>query len=401
MNWRDNEQKQQWVAETDWLYSRQFNIEEDFFGCQSILLRCEGLDTLADILVNGQKVLHADNMFRTWEVAIKEFLHVGVNRLEVHFYSPVPYMTERQKERSLPCWNSYDPRYRGKSWLRKMPCSFGWDWGLMAVTCGIWRDISLVGVQRARITDVAFTQKHCNGDVAIDVTARISRAKGQNLHLVARIGRNGNDRIIANDVELPYTDATLPLVLEEPELWWPNGLGKQSLYTLTVELVDGNSNEIIDVWQKRIGLRNLELDRHHDQWGESFQFKINGVPFFAKGANWVPADILIPRLTRDDYRRLIGAAADANMNMIRAWAAASTNKTNSTSAATKWASSSGRTSSLLAAPTRPSMTTSWTASKPNLKTTSAGCVTIPASPCSAVTMNWSRAWLPTAGTSAV
>ncbi|MDD4537557.1 MAG: glycoside hydrolase family 2 protein, partial [Lentisphaeria bacterium] len=165
MNWRDNEQKQQWIAETDWLYSRQFNIEEDFFGCQSILLRCEGLDTLADILVNGQKVLHADNMFRTWEVDIKDFLHVGVNRLEVHFYSPVPYMTERQKERSLPCWNSYDPRYRGKSWLRKMPCSFGWDWGLMAVTCGIWRDISLVGVHRARITDVAFTQKHCNGDV--------------------------------------------------------------------------------------------------------------------------------------------------------------------------------------------------------------------------------------------
>ena len=319
MNWRDNERKQQWIAETDWLYSREFKVDEDFFSCQNILLRCEGLDTLADVLVNGQKLMHADNMFRTWEVDVKEHLHVGVNRLEVHFYSPVPYMAERQKERSLPCWNSYDPRYRGKSWLRKMPCSFGWDWGLMAVTCGIWRDISLIGVQRARISDVAFTQKHAGGKVTLDVTARVSRTKGQNLHLVARIGRGRDDRIIANDVELPYTDATLPLVLEKPELWWPNGLGKQTLYTLTVELVDGNSNQIIDVWQKRIGLRQLELDRHKDQWGESFQFKINGVPFFAKGANWVPADILIPRLTRDDYRRLIGDAVAANMNMIRAW----------------------------------------------------------------------------------
>jgi beta-mannosidase len=319
MNWRDNEQKQQWVAETDWLYSRQFEVDEELLACQRVLLRCEGLDTLADVLINGQKILYADNMFRTWEIEVKKHLQLGSNRIEVYFYSPIPYMSQRQQERSLPCWNSFDPRYRGKSWLRKMPCSFGWDWGLMAVTCGIWRDISLIGLQRARINDLSFTQNHVNEEVIIDVTARVSRSKGQDLHIVARIGRNGKDRIIANDCDLPYNEARLSLVLENPELWWPNGLGKQTLYTLTVELVDKRSKQIVDQWQKRIGLRTLSLDRHQDQWGESFQFKVNGLAFFAKGANWVPADILVPRLTRDDYRRLLGAAADANMNMIRAW----------------------------------------------------------------------------------
>lgn len=319
MNWRDNESRQQWVAEEDWLYSRTFEVDDELFAADDILLQCAGLDTLAEVLVNGESVLRADNMFRKWETSIAEVVHGGVNRIDVQFSSPVPFMKEKDAEFHLPCWNSYDERYWGKSWIRKMPCSFGWDWGLMAPTCGIWRDIRIVGVRLARLTDVAVRQFHHEGRVDLEVIAAVKPCghAHERLRCIARLEQN-TERVIANEEAFDNGRVTLELTVDNPELWWPNGLGDHPLYDLSVELVD-DAGTVLDIWERRIGLRDLRLDRHKDEWGESFQFVVNGLPFFAKGANWVPADILIPRLKRADYERLLGDAADAHMNMIRSW----------------------------------------------------------------------------------
>ena len=316
MNWRDNEASQQWVAEKDWVYRREFEVDADFLACQKILLECQGLDTLATVRINGHEVLHADNMFRTWEADAKKVLVAGTNDISIYFHSTIPYIGERNADFRLPCWNSYDPRYTGKSWIRKMPCSYGWDWGLMAPTCGVWRDIRLLGVGKARLTDVLVRQEHREGAVDLRVCGTAKHFSGSGLSMRCRIHFEDGE-VIANDAEFRGDYAEDVLSIDKPQLWWPNGLGEQHLYDLTVELVaDGR---VLDSWRQRIGLRTLELDRHKDEWGETFQFVVNGVPFFAKGANWVPADVLIPRITRSDYERLLGAAADANMNMIRAW----------------------------------------------------------------------------------
>jgi beta-mannosidase len=317
MNWRDNESRQQWVAEESWVYTRSFEVDEALMRCDRVVLECRGLDTLATVTVNGREVLQADNMFRTWEVDVGDDLFVGTNRIDVQFASPIPFMEEKQDAFPLPCWNSYDPRYRGKSWLRKMPCSFGWDWGLMAVTCGIWRDISLVGYRGARCVDARLRQQHRDGAVNLHVTGSVERYGHDDLEIWVRVEQD-DERVIATEIELEGDYFETVLTVENPELWWPNGLGEQPLYHVRVEIADSRGH-VLDVWRRRIGLRTLELDRHRDKWGESFQFVVNGVPFFAKGANWVPADILVPRLTRGDYARLLGAAADAHMNMIRAW----------------------------------------------------------------------------------
>ncbi|MDX9980145.1 MAG: glycoside hydrolase family 2 protein [Lentisphaeria bacterium] len=317
MNWRDNESRQQWVAEKDWVYRREFTVAADLLACGQVLLECQGLDTLATVLVNGHEVLDADNMFRTWEVDVKPVLVPGTNLISVYFRSTIPYICERNADFRLPCWNSYDPRFAGKSWIRKMPCSYGWDWGLMAATCGIWRGIRLLGVEQARWADVLVRQEHHDGVVDLRVCGKVERLAGQVLRMRCQVHFEDGE-VIATDAEITGDYAEEVLRIADPRLWWPNGLGEQHLYHVTVDLVDQRGHRL-DRWQRRIGLRTLELDRHKDEWGESFQFVVNGVAFFAKGANWVPADVLIPRLTRADYERLLGAAADANMNMIRAW----------------------------------------------------------------------------------
>ena len=321
IDWRDNEEKTLWVSQKDWQYSRDFQVDADFLAdADQVILRCEGLDTVATVAVNGQTVIKADNMFRTWEADVKSMLKTGVNTIIVTFTNCVQKCEEGFAKKALPSWNCFSPLYRGKSWLRKMPCSFGWDWGPMAATCGIFRDIKLLAVKTARIDSVLIEQKH-NADGSIDLVM-----KPQLLTAIAADGLQLD--ISAAPLDEPQnavsvkTEATgnkpIALSIKNPKLWWPNGLGPQDRYLVIAKLLDANGN-LLDEWSVKIGLRKLELDRHADEWGESFQFTVNGKPFFAKGANWVPADYLIPRLTKADYDRLVGDAANANMNFLRAW----------------------------------------------------------------------------------
>lgn len=313
--YRDNEDRLRWIGESEWIYSRTFEVPSELLAHECLILRCEGLDTLATISVNGQAVGQADNMFRTWEFDLKPALVAGENAIEVRFASPLPIIREKQAERYLPNWGG-PKEVNGRAWIRKEPCNFGWDWGPVIVTCGIWRNIEIVGLSDARLSDVHLRQRHEDGKVTLDATVSAETVIADDLS--ARVTVSLGDATVAS-ATAPLFDghATVSLSIPNPQLWWPNNLGDQPLYTVHVALLSGD--RVLDTTTKRLGLRELRLDRHPDQWGESFQFTINGVPFFAKGANWIPADPMITTMTPERYRDLLQSAAEANMNMLRVW----------------------------------------------------------------------------------
>ena len=315
---RDNEQAVQWIGESDWVYDRTFTAPASWRACERVLLQCEGLDTLAEIRLNGHRVAGTDNMFRRWEFDVGSLLVAGRNRLEVRFASAMEYLRSRDGERHLPAWGVGHHKLHGGGWIRKEPCNFGWDWGPALVTCGIWRDIQLVGYGAARLGDVQVLQHHPRkGRVELEVRAGVE-------HFAGRRALGARLRVELDGVAVAAGESTVRggnlearLVVPEPRLWWPNGMGAQPLYTVHVDLLEGD--EILDRTSRRIGLRRLKLELEDDRWGQSFRFSCNGVAFFAKGANWIPADPFAARVTDADYDRLLGDAAAANMNMLRVW----------------------------------------------------------------------------------
>jgi beta-mannosidase len=318
---RDNELPVLDVAEHDWVYRLQFTPDAPLLQHESIALRCEGLDTLATLTLNGTLLGETSNMFRTWEFDIKPLLKRGRNTLEITFAAAHPAFRRMQAKHFLPGWMSEFTQ--GGQWLRKMPCAFGWDWGPRLVSCGIWKPISLVGWSTARLADVAIAQDHLrSGSVRLAVNATIERSRhtpaGALKLCVRLVDPRGHAVEIAQPVPAGDTAAALQLTIAHPELWWPNGMGAQPLYRVEVQLLTADDAPL-DVTTRRIGLRRLELVRKRDKQGETFHFSANGVPFFAKGANWIPADSFPTRLTRGDYARLLQDAAAAHMNMLRSW----------------------------------------------------------------------------------
>ncbi|MFH1569557.1 MAG: glycoside hydrolase family 2 protein, partial [Gemmatimonadota bacterium] len=316
--YRDHEHRVQWVGERDWVYRRSFTVPASLAACDPVRLRCEGLDTLAEIRLNGRLLARTDNMFRTWEIEVGDRLKRGRNTVEIRFASALEYARHRDRERLLPAWGVGSHKLTGGGWIRKEPCNFGWDWGPMLVTCGIWRRIELVGYRTARIADLAIRQDHgTRGQVGLDVDLEVEHlARGRGLRARVRVELDGREAA-ATEVPVRGRRARARLTVRRPRLWWPLGLGDQPLYRVTAELVHGD--EAVDAAARRIGLRTLALEREDDRWGQSFRFACNGVAFFAKGANWIPADPFAARVTDGDYERLLGDAAAVHMNMLRVW----------------------------------------------------------------------------------
>ena len=314
---RDNERHVQWVGESDWLYERTVVIPDAWRRFRRVVLRCEGLDTLATLRFNGSDVGQADNMFRTWEFDVKPLLDSGANFLEIEFRSAMSYVAERRTDSRMPVPSSAACRLDSGSWIRKQPCNFGWDWGPALVTCGIWRPIQLLGIGDGRIEDVHIVQEHQRNHV--DLRVAVSADCVPKAELLTRVQISFADVPVADEsAKMQGNRAILYLKIPDPQLWWPAGMGAQPLYTVTVTLCN-RLGETVDQWTRRIGMRKLELIRQPDEWGQSFKFAANGKPFFAKGANWIPADAILSRVTREDYRRLLTDAATSNMNMIRVW----------------------------------------------------------------------------------
>jgi beta-mannosidase len=313
--YRTNEQAVQWVGETNWTYRRTFEMSAAALAHDRILLRCEGLDTFATVRVNGHELGRADNMFRTWEFDAKPVLQAGTNTIDISFESVLPYMKQRNAEHPLYEWSGpHEPK--GRAWVRKEPCNFGWDWGPVLITCGIWKNIELVMFDKARLAEVAVLENLANKNSA-KLTVQVAADPTRPTSLRAMIHVTQAFRHIAETmVSLVDGKAAVELTINDPQLWWPNGMGPHPLYEVRVDLIGANQ-EILDSAVKRIGLRTIELlpaDADH-----SIRFAVNGAPFFAKGANWIPADAFANRVTPEKLRRYVADAAAVNMNLLRFW----------------------------------------------------------------------------------
>ncbi len=305
--WGSNELDLQWIEKADWEYTTSFEVADELLAHEHVELVADGLDTLATLTLNGHEVARTENMFVGYRFPVRAWLQPGRNTLTVHFANPMDYIRARLPQHHFAEWN--DP-VGGSSNIRKEPCSFGWDWGPRFATCGIYKNIELQGWDSNRITRVHVQQQHSDGKVGLAVDAQLAHSD-----LNARL----RCRLLLNEQVVAHAEGSgvLALHVEQPQLWWPNGLGAQPLYDLHVELLQ--ANDVLAQWQQRIGLRTIELDRHPDEWGESFQFVVNSLPVFAKGANWIPAHSFLPSFTRDDYKNVLSSAAEANMNMLRVW----------------------------------------------------------------------------------
>ncbi|MFC0211242.1 glycoside hydrolase family 2 protein [Paenibacillus chartarius] len=319
--WRCNEDVTTELGKRDFEFRRTFETDETLLARDRVLLVCEGLDTLADVTLNGVKLASTDNMHRTYEWDVKHLLRKEGNELHIVFRAPVTFITEQQAKRTL--WNTKET-VDGFPHLRKAHYMFGWDWGPVVPDAGIWKPISLVGIDTARLRDVYVTQRHGDGTVSLDVKLELDRTQGGDVQAEVTVTAPDGTKLNADVVSFSgaETAGRAALVVTEPRLWWPNGYGAQPLYTVEARLVKVGSGEQLDATTFRIGLRTLTVRREPDQWGESFEFVVNGVPIFAMGANYIPEDNILSRLSRERTERVIRDCVEANFNSIRVWGGA-------------------------------------------------------------------------------
>ena len=305
--YRDNETEALKLMEYDFHYSRAFQVDGELLDRGAILLRCEGLDTLAAVYINGAEAGRADNMHRVWEFDVKDLLREGENTIAVHFASPTKFI--RESYAADPADGTADAM-EGFPSLRKAHCMFGWDWGPRLPDAGIWRDISLIGVDAARIRDVLVKQFHRDGRAALEIDTHIARLADATAEV--RVSVTAPDGTV-----LTGGGETCRIDIPDPQLWWPAGYGGQPLYRVEVELISGGTR--LDGWSRRIGLRTMTVSRVKSEHGESFSHCVNGVDVFAMGMDYIPEDNLLPRVTPERTRRLLEDARAANVNTIRVW----------------------------------------------------------------------------------
>ena len=310
--YRDNEKEALPLSREDYTYETVFDASADVLKSSRIWLRFDGVDTLADITLNGTLLGNTYNMHREWEFPVKDILKEKDNKLEIYFHSPIVYMEEQLKlQGAIPCnTDTLD----GFPYLRKSNCMSGWDWAPKLPDMGLFRDVYLIGMNEDRILDVLVRQKHENGTVELHFDVNTCK-KAHGLSSDYKVTVTAPDGKVLTEENSPET-----MLITEPMLWWPRGYGEQYLYTVKVEVLHDGQTE--DVWEKRIGLRTMGMKMEKDEWGESFAHEVNGVAIFAMGADYIPEDCLLPRRSESKTRRLLEQCAMANYNCLRVWGGA-------------------------------------------------------------------------------
>ena len=298
--YRDNEDQAFAILNHGYDFSREFELAEiknDIFLC------CDGLDTLATIYMNDKLVAKTKNMHRAYRFDVSNLLKVGTNKILIHFDPVDEYIKAKDKEYKL-IGGSIDP-LKAFGHIRKAHSMLGWDWGPKLPDIGIWKNIYLLEKNSSEIID-------------LDVKTRLD---GKKAFVKVNVALDGNAQI---KVELIAPDGSKKTVLanqefevENPKLWWPNGLGEHPLYTINVFAIENGA--VVDSKTKKIGLREIKLVREPDEYGESFYHEINGIPFFAMGADYIPQDSIFSRITKERTRQLLEDCIFANFNTLRIW----------------------------------------------------------------------------------
>lgn len=317
--YRINERDQQWIEHEDWEYKTIFTIGSEIIIKDKIILDFQGLDTYADIYLNDTLILKANNMFRSWQVEVSNIIKRGANELRLYFHSPIK-VTEPiydQLGYTIPVSSNDQAKKKLSVFTRKAPYHYGWDWGPRFVTAGIWRPIVLRAWDRAIIEEVTIEQKDItlkNAVLLLDLEYNVTRPFVGEIEILVD-GISAKTSVV--DLKHGQQSGNFILSIANPELWWPNGLGAQKLYNINILLK--KEKEVVHEYNTRLGLRTIELVQDDDKHGTSFYFKVNGQTVFVKGANYIPQDNFLPRVTADKYEHLLQSAADAHMNMIRVW----------------------------------------------------------------------------------
>ncbi|MBY8984042.1 MAG: glycoside hydrolase family 2 protein [Candidatus Lokiarchaeota archaeon] len=332
-----NEHEMKWVYESNWVYEIEFNVDPSFLEHKNFLLRFHGLDTIAEVTLNGEVIGFPNNMFVRYDYEVKSNLRQTSNRLVVNFKSPTAKSRE-EIERNKVKLNTGYPAIPGVPYLRKAQHSFGWDWGPKLPDIGIWKTVEIIGYNDIKINSVfPYSNLEYNKD-PLNIsdpkdfsTIEVNSAKllieiefGLNVENISDLDykikaelKAPNDEVVIKEIPLNKEKETIGFDIENPFLWWTHDLGTPNLYQLEILILKG---EVVEKITQQIGLRDIQLIRKRDRWGETFYFLLNGIPLFAKGANWIPIDSLIPRGKKLGlYSMNLNYAKSANMNMIRVW----------------------------------------------------------------------------------
>lgn len=310
----DNETKLQWIGKQNWTYKTSFDLPADYDLSKKLFIVMEGIDTSAIVILNGTMLGPTENMFLTYKFEISKLIIQKNNELEIIFISPEIYAKQLEyKYGQLPVALRSERVY-----LRKAQYSFGWDWGPAFLTQGIWRPIYLLQADEYCFENFSFSTisiNEQNSKAKVSIKAKINKTMPSSLKLGIKLW-DGNSVYEYNEDISETGVFSKEYELDDVKLWWPNGSGDSHLYNIQIKLTD--DSVIYDEINKRVGIRTVELILKEKEVN-TFRFQVNGHPVFAKGANWIPGDSFLPRVTSDKYERLLSLAKDGNMNIIRVW----------------------------------------------------------------------------------
>lgn len=320
-----NERSVQWVDKEDWIYETVFDLCGEIYGSDHMEIVFDGLDTYADVYLNDSLLFSAGNMFRRWRADIKGIAKKDGNRLRVYFHSPIKV--------DLPKWEALPFDYEASNdqsqngglfgkrlsvFARKAGYHYGWDWGPRIVTSGIWRDVRVEAWNCAKVEDVYYCQTYVSKERA-EITACADIVADRDIP-DARITVSADGKTVFDAVrplKAGKNSIGLPFIMKKPKLWWTKELGEPYLYDFSFAVDDGG-REVASA-RTSVGIRSIRLVRDDVSDGRTFRFELNGVPVFMKGANYIPCDIFLPRVTKEVYERTVEDAAAVNMNMLRVW----------------------------------------------------------------------------------
>jgi len=318
----DEEKNIKWIENEDWAYTTWFKTSDSWFDYDKIELLCDGLDTYAEIYLNEKEILKSNNMFRSWTVDLKPHLKSGRNELKIIFKSTVEQgnIAKNEQEYTLPTTDT-DTINSVSSFVRKAPYHFGWDWAPRIISTGIWKDIQIKGWKYFKVENIEIEIKEINAEKAT-LSAKFDFESVDNGKVYMQLVSKQTE--IKNNFEAYYLEPgkgsrSFDFEIKNPKLWWPNGMGEQFLYDL--EFKFSTLPEMSDTYIENIktGLRRIKLVQQRDSIGKTFQFNINNKNFFAKGANYIPQEVLLDRMTNQDYRDLLNTMKDSHFNMVRVW----------------------------------------------------------------------------------
>lgn len=299
----------QWIPQRVWDYSLTFDVDKNIWQKDNIDLIFNGLDTYADVWLNGVKIIHSDNMFVRYEKEVKNLLKKSGNELKVRFY---PF--DAQRDSLIETYRLHFPEKYAV--MRKAAYQNGWDWAPRYLNVGIWKDVELHGWSGFKIENVSILTENLDGNDA-EMSANI-RAFSNKKHDLKFVVSNEDNRLCEKTIAVDgQCHVKIPFELKNANLWWPNGIWEQTMTDFVVDVYE--NDELIGSQNVRTGIRKIELVEEPDSIGSAMYFKVNGKNVYIKGANYIPEEMIETWMSKEKTIKLLAECVPACFNMLRVW----------------------------------------------------------------------------------